>query len=184
MLTRPQATRVGLNGMDYTIAAADYFAISDLKARYFEYVDSKNWVRLRGLFTNDATFAGFAFSADGGPEGFISALASFLTGAVSHHRGFMPRLRAVDTTVVRGSWTMQDYVTWPSGSRIYKGFEAPGFHGISGYGRYEDEYTRTTDGWRISFCRIARTRIDPLVGPPVDSFDFDFISPDAGWLQE
>ncbi|HWH26375.1 MAG TPA: nuclear transport factor 2 family protein [Pseudolysinimonas sp.] len=167
--------------MHAAISFEDYVALTELKARYFEAVDDRDWVSLRSLFTADAEFDGFAFTSSG-VDGFIDALTTYMTGAVSNHRAFLPQFRVIDDATIRGTWSMHDTVTWEPGSRAYKGFTAPDLYGIDGYGRYQDEYRRSDNGWQISFCRIARTRIVPLVGQVPPSFDFPAVASDPGWL--
>lgn len=77
---------------------------------------------------------------------------------------------------------MNDYVTWEQDSRVYKNVPISGMYGISGYGLYEEEYLRTSGGWRISFSRLVRTRIDPLVGNSSADPAYEFSAPDATWL--
>ena len=75
----------------------DIEAIKQLKARYFRYVDTKQWDDLKALFTSDARF-----SVDGGsghyewdaPEEFIAHVSKSLGGAaVSVHQGHPPARR-------------------------------------------------------------------------------------------
>jgi hypothetical protein len=162
----------------------DHLALCDLKARYFAHVDAKRWSDLRALFADDAVLEGFAFSESGdtGPDRFVESLESFLGPAQSEHYGSSPRFAVLGPDRVRAVWRLQDYVTWEPGSRPYKGIRTPGMYGIRGYGRYEDEFRRTAAGWRISHCRLVRTRIDPLIGtPPVDP-GYEFLAAREDWL--
>ncbi|MFE5838800.1 nuclear transport factor 2 family protein [Arthrobacter sp. NPDC056493] len=167
--------------MPPTLKFDDLLAISDLKARYFLYVDSKRWDLVPGLFTDNARFTGYAFNVAGTTKEFVAALSAFLDSARSHHSATMPRFQPIAADVVRAVWTMNDYVTWEPDSRIYKNVRVPGMYGIRGYGLYQDEYLRTPAGWRISFSGLVRTRIDPLVGTPaLDCYEFP--TPDETWL--
>ena len=58
-----------------------------------------------------------------------------------------------------------------------------GMYGIRGCGLYEEEYVRTPAGWRISFSRLVRTRIDPLTGTPAPA-PYTYPAPDNAWLDE
>jgi hypothetical protein len=161
----------------------DYLAITDLKAQYFRYVDGKKWDSVPELFTVDARFAGYAFDSSGNTADFVSALSAFLNDTKSQHRGSMPRFRMLDANKARAVWSMNDYVTWEPDSRVYKNVPIPGMYGIRGYGLYEEEYLRTSEGWRISFSRLVRTRIDPLVGDSSPFPAYEFPAPDATWLE-
>jgi hypothetical protein len=168
--------------MTTQLTIGDYLAITDLKSRYFQYVDCKNWESLPELFTPDARFSGYAFDAAGTTADFVNALSAFLDDTKSQHRGSMPRFRTLDSNRARGVWSMNDYVTWEPDSRVYKNVPIPGMYGIRGYGFYEEEYLRTSGVWRISFSRLVRTRIDPLVGNPSADPAYEFSTPDATWL--
>ena len=167
--------------MTDSLPPADVLAISDLKARYFQYLDGKMWDRLHELYTPDARFEGYAFNDAASPEVFIETVSAFLTGVRSQHQGYMPRFAGTAGTI-RGLWAMHDYLTWEPGSRVYKGIDTPGMYGLRGYGYYEEEYTLTEDGWRISFSRLVRTRIDPLVGVPPQALPYEVMDPDPDWL--
>lgn len=160
-----------------------FLAIADLKASYFYMLDTKQWDRLFELFTHDARFEGFAFDVTGSTAEFVAVVSAFLAGVRSQHQGSTPRFRLIRPGHVRGIWTMRDYLTWEPGSRVYKGIDVPGMHGIRGYGYYEEEYTHTADGWRISFSRLVRTRIDALVGPEPVTPGYDVHGPTLGWLE-
>lgn len=159
---------------------ATHLALTDLKARYFAHLDAKEWDRMRDLFTPDAVFEGYAFEA-AGRDGFIATVSEFLADVRSHHQGFLPRYKVVAPGEVRAVWRMRDYLTWAPDSRVYKGIEVPGMCGIEGYGQYEDVYTLTPGGWRISFSRLARTRIDALTVPRITP-DYHLTAPDGRWL--
>lgn len=163
-------------------APADVLAVSDLKARYFEYLDAKRWDEMTDVFASDARFEGFAFDADGRDD-FIATVAAFLADVRSQHFGYMPRFSLVREGTIRGVWRMHDYLTWAPDSRVYKGIEIPGMHGIRAWGAYEEEYELRDGRWWITFSRLVRTRIDPLVGPVPLHPDYDVIGPDAGWLE-
>jgi hypothetical protein len=159
----------------------DFEDIRTLKADYFRHLDAKRWPSLRNLFHADATFGGFPFDT-GGADEFISAVAGFLQDVESVHQGFMPRLAVTGNGVIRGIWSMQDYLTWPRDSRDYRGAKIPGLYGIRGYGLYEEEYRHLNGRWRIAALRLVRTRIDLLVGEPVQLPVQDLGGPDPGWI--
>lgn len=165
-----------------SLTSDEILAISDLKAQYFQHLDAHRWDRLRELFTESASFEGFAFAGPGGREGFVTTLSEFFVGVRSQHQGFMPRFQRVDEHTIRGVWSMHDYLTWAPGSRVYKGIDVEGMHGLRGYGYYEDEYQLTKEGWRISFSRLVRTRIDALIGALPITPDYEVLGPDPGWV--
>lgn len=161
--------------------SADLEEVRRLKARYFRYVDTKRWDRLRDLFDDAATFDGFAFGPTD-PDSFVAGVSAYLDGVESVHQGFMPELRHVRPDLIRGVWSMFDQLVWPPGERGYKGFDLPGQWGIRGYGHYEEEYRRTPEGWRISFMRLTRLRVEPLVGDGFDVPPYDLPRLTPGWM--
>ncbi|MDQ4490099.1 nuclear transport factor 2 family protein [Sinomonas sp. ASV486] len=167
---------------DSLLDFADHQLISRLKADYFFAIDTKDWNRLRGLFADGARFEGFPF-ASGGPEAFVAGVSTWLARMRSVHHGMMPDLRAVGPDLVRGRWTMTDYLTWTDRDFDYKGFAVPGMYGIRGYGYYDEEYVRCQDArWRISFMRLTRLWIDPLRGDYLQPPAYDVPSVETRWL--
>jgi hypothetical protein len=58
---------------------------------------------------------------------------------------------------------MCDYVEYPwEGER----------RGFKGYGFYHEEYRKEEGFWKISFLRMQRLRMDPLVGDPLPEFQW------------
>lgn len=158
------------------LSVDDYRRIGETKARYFRYLDTKQWDKLRGEFIPDARFEGFGslFAALRGADDFIAKLQEhFSRDVISVHHGHMPEIVSLADGHVRAIWSMSDYVTWPRGSRVYRGIPLEGQWGIKGYGHYEDELVRNGTEWRISKLRLTRLRIDPLVGDAVLQPDYD-----------
>ena len=138
-------------------------SIKRLKARYFRLIDTKQWAKLRTVFTENCTFEGLWAGGDGA-DAFIASIQKNLAGVSTVHMGFMPEVEIINATTARGIWAMTDYLEWPTDSRAYLGVSVPGQRGIRGYGHYSEEYSLTDKGWRISHLRMTRLRIDPLVG--------------------
>ncbi|MEB3371734.1 nuclear transport factor 2 family protein [Saccharopolyspora mangrovi] len=151
------------------------------QSQYCFYVDTKEWDRLRMLFSEEATFAGFSYTTDD-PYDFVRGVSSFLESVRSVHHAMMPELRAIDERRVRGRWSMHDMLTWEPDSFVYKGIEIPGMHGINGYGYYDEEYTRVGGKWYISHMQLTRLRIDPLFGGLVEPPRYDVPPPDTEWF--
>ncbi len=57
------------------LSATDRFEIHQLKARYCRFLDSRQWLSLRALFTDDARFDGLGSAPDPGWLGSLSAPA-------------------------------------------------------------------------------------------------------------
>lgn len=135
----------------------DREAIKELKARYFRYVDTKQWKLLRSLFV-DCAFFDISLAIEG-PDQFITFVIELLEHAVSVHHGHTPEIKFLDAERARAVWQMFDWVE-------YRVKRADGTFGWQGWGYYEDEYVRDGDGqWRISILSIRRIRVDPIFSP-------------------
>lgn len=133
-------------------------AIKRLKARYFRFLDTKNWAAWRALFTDDARFEGTSRPYRDADE-FCGATSQWLNSAVTVHQGFTPEILLHGADEATGIWAMEDIVQFadPIESGAYAGMT--GFHG---YGHYEERYRRLDGEWKISFLRLTRLRVDPL----------------------
>jgi hypothetical protein len=138
----------------------DIEEIKQLKARYFRFVDTKQWERLRLLFTDDARFDG-VYEGNSGTAHFIDTVRARFASAKSIHHGHMPEIRIIRPDYARGLWAMFDWVEFPTpetdGPRA-------GQRGAVGYGHYQEEYRKVEGIWKIAFMRLTRLRVDPLFG--------------------
>ena len=94
--------------------------IKALKARYFRFVDTKDWDGLEGLFTTDAELD----FGDDMPGGVLRSAAAFrqmasksLAGCVSVHHGHCPEIELTSDTTASGVWAMEDMLRWSADSR-------------------------------------------------------------------
>lgn len=132
----------------------DIEAIRQLKARYFRTMDTKNWVAMRQVFTDDVivdTSDAGGSTVSGGDE-FIAFLQEVLSGAVTVHQGHMPEIELTSTTTANGIWALNDLVIWPDGTRLV------------GYGHYHETYEKLGEEWRIKSSKLTRLHTDLL--PP------------------
>ena len=154
-------------------------AIRQVKARYCRFVDTKQWDRLKTLFTPDARLEGFASAPDGtGPDAFVDAIAKRLDLAITIHHVHTPEITITGPDAARGIWPMMDYVAF-AGEALSA--EPPADRGWTGWGYYEEDYIRTGGTWLISLMRLVRQRIDPL---PADHPEptYGRHAPDPNWL--
>lgn len=163
----------------------DRIKILEVKARYFRYLDTKQWDKLRTVFTDDATFDGFSslWADMNDPNTFINqAQQHFSSEVISVHHGHMAEISLVEPNTARGIWSMEDYVTWPADGRSYRGYTLSNQWGIKGYGHYEDEFKLVNNQWLISKLRLTRIRIDPLVGTPQIQPKYELLQASPDWL--
>ena len=128
---------------------ADWLAITNLKARYCRYLDTKDWANFSDLFTEDVVVD---TTASGGPrmEGREAAVASIrgsLDVAITTHHVHTPEID-IDGDQARGVWAMQDRLTWPNGRKL------------DGAGHYHERYVRRGGGWKIAESRLTRLYVD------------------------
>jgi SnoaL-like domain len=127
--------------------------IKQLKARYFRFIDTKQWEALRDVFTDDLEFY-FESSTPTitSADAFVAFISERLATAVSVHHGHMPEISIADDSNATGVWAMYDWVDDPDHGRAFQG-----------YGHYHERYRRGSDGsWRISELRLERIRVDPV----------------------
>jgi SnoaL-like domain len=138
--------------------------IKKLKARYFRYVDTKDWEGLQAVFCADASFDYSAAHRVRNPwtgswnpplpetvrvavgRGEIVAL---IRGAVERlhttHHGHLPEISLLTATTAVGIWAMNDSLR-----------DAEHHQLLEGSGHYHDTYTRLPAGWAIASCRLTR----------------------------
>ena len=138
----------------------DIEQIKQLKARYFRFLDTKQWDRYRSTFTDDARVWLFGNDRPETDEptwesidGFVEWMQVGHDGAraVSVHQGHMPEIEIVDADQARGIWAMFDWV------------DRPGARAFQGFGHYYEEYVKdSSDEWKISTMRLTRLRVDQI----------------------
>ncbi|MGI5253934.1 nuclear transport factor 2 family protein [Actinacidiphila glaucinigra] len=125
--------------------------IRQVKARYFRYLDSKQWSKLAALFTAHPTIdVGAKYNS--GKE-LAEKTAALLGDAPTAHQGFLPEIQ-VHGDRATAIWAMEDYVSFPAGSSYKNGFH--------GYGEYRDTYRRIHGHWYISSTVLSRFRVDTV----------------------
>ena len=134
----------------------DLEQIKQLKARYFRFIDTKDWESFRDLFTPDCKHWLPADSPKpyATNEEYLQQVPEQLANGVTTHHGHMPEITLLSDTEAEGVWAMFDYVQVDiDGHRV----------SIQGYGHYFETCRKCDDGaWRISSKRNERLRLDPV----------------------
>ena len=127
--------------------------IKKLKARYFRYVDEKNWSELAKIFTDDVKLEPDGHLFKNGEE-FSTVIGDLVGAAPTVHHGHMPEIDWIDENHAKGIWAMEDLLSFPD-----KVGSPPGHNG---YGQYRESYERVDGVWKISSLNLTRFRMDPL----------------------
>ena len=128
----------------------DVEAIKRLKARYFRTMDTKDWVGMREVFTDDVV-VDTTESGGGvivGADAFMAFLRETLADVVTVHHGHMPEIELTSATTATGIWALQDILKWPNGAELH------------GYGHYHENYLKTGDEWRIASTTLTRLHME------------------------
>lgn len=141
--------------MDELLALSE---ISQLKARYCRYLDQKQWQEWGKLFLPDlhADFSGSLPAADAifdNSQSWVSFISTRLQSAITIHHVVNPEIEFIDANMAIGIWSLYDRIEHPG---------RDGDRGFSGFGRYEDVYRKTEDGWRFSSIKLIRLVRTPL----------------------
>jgi hypothetical protein len=157
--------------MDHAEQLWEIEQIKQLKARYFRYLDTKQWPKYRAIFTDDARIWVRSNADSDAPRSLDDFIDWMQTShdadrAVSVHQGHMPEIEILDETSARGIWALFDWVARPRG-RAFQGF-----------GHYYEEYRKGPDGqWRISLMRISRLRRDEMDSSLEDAPNYGWVPP-------
>ena len=142
----------------------DIEQIKQLKARYFRFIDTKDWESFRDLFTEDCQHW-VPVDGEGVEEHAVSnddylrTIPAMLHDGITVHHGHMPEIELVNETEATGTWSMFDLVQ----VRPAPDSGAAERVSIMGYGHYTETYRKCADGrWRISSKRNSRLRVDVL----------------------
>jgi SnoaL-like domain len=140
--------------MDDTAKLLAIEQIKTVKARYFRFVDIKNWTGLRSLFCDNATL--HYTDSDQGPMPLDAAMkfvVSALDDAISIHHGHMPEIDIQGPSRAAAVFAMEDQVYWPENST-----NPFGILKMHGAGHYHDTFERQNGEWRIASLKLTRLR--------------------------
>lgn len=138
-------------------------AIRQLKARYFRFVDTKQWERFAELFTEDAVLDVPLVRAEPlrGRAAIADRVRTGLTPMITIHHGHMPEIELDGPDRARGIWSMEDRLLSTT-NELSADPEAPGFGPrYAGFGHYLERYVRGADGcWRIARSELRRLHLE------------------------
>jgi len=140
--------------------------IKQLKARYFRFMDTKDWVGLRTIFCDDAVFdARASLSIDGHGKAGRAAesntwvyrngdvIVEFIKGAIGSartvHHGHCHEIEIISLNQASGVIAMEDQI-WDEAGQVLT---------LHGGGHYHETYRRVDGRWRILTSRITRLHV-------------------------
>ena len=131
--------------MSTTPDFADWFAITELKARYCRCLDTKDWDGYAAVFAEDVVLD---TTAAGGPrfdgrEVAVAGVRAAVERAITTHHVHSPEI-TIDGDEARAIWAMQDRNIWPEGRMLL------------GFGHYHERYVRRDGAWLIAESRLTR----------------------------
>ena len=118
--------------------------ITQLKARYFRCIDTKDWAGIAACFVPEAT-ATYPTKECADRDAILAFLTESLTpDLVTMHHGHHPEIR-IDGDRATGTWYLHDQVYAPAHD-----------FALEGAALYDDRYVRTSAGWRMSHTGYER----------------------------
>jgi hypothetical protein len=128
----------------------DIEAIRRLKGRYCRTMDTKDWVAMRQVFTDDVVMDTTASGGGvtNGADDFMTFLQDAIGDVLTVHHCHTPEIDITSSTSASGVWAMEDMLRWPDGSELH------------GYGHYRETYEKVDGEWRIKRSELTRLRMD------------------------
>jgi hypothetical protein len=124
--------------------------IRQLKARYFRFVDSKDWEGLASVFAREGVLGDENLSiAVEGRDAVVSCIDSGTAGVTTVHHGHCHEVWVDSPDEAHGVIAFEDL-----------GFsKRTGELVMHGYGHYHEKYCRQDGAWRILESRIPRMAV-------------------------
>ena len=151
--------------MTETDRLAACFAISQVKARYCRFLDTKNWDAYGALFTEDFELdvsEGTSQPLIRGRDAALQMIRGAVGAARTAHQVHNPEIEFVGRDEAHVIWAMQDRVQWDAERAARLG----GVTGLTGYGHYHERYVRQNGEWKIAASKLTRLHLDMHRAPP------------------
>lgn len=147
------------NSLDTLIAIEE---IKRLKARYFRYMDTRDWPGFGTIFTKDALFDVRGALEESPAEDLEpirgrAAIVDYVSGGIapltSAHYGHMPEIDILSEDAATAIWPFTDILRAPPGGP---------FNMFRGYGHYHERYSRVDGQWQIASLKITRLMVETV----------------------
>lgn len=132
-----------------------------LKARYFRFMDERNWDAMAQVFCRDAIWDGkeaFQYTplngtpigavgpVTGGREAIMTWIKDALLDQTTVHHGHCHEITIESETEARGVIAMQDFIRGPDRQKIL----------LQAAGHYHERYRFEDGAWRIAETKLTR----------------------------
>lgn len=139
-----------MNEMEMLLARQ---ALTEAKARYCRFLDTKDWEGFGGLMTEDFELDLTAAGAPDlpiirGRDNALSTIRASIEHAVTVHQVHSPEM-TIDADSARVIWPMNDRVVWAE--------DKPS---LVGYGHYYERWLKQGGEWRLAAQRLVRLHLD------------------------
>ena len=137
----------------------DIEAIKQLKARYFRFLDTKDWKSYRDIFTEDVVVdvSGSGGAVYKGLDIYMEYIHSYVSQIKTVHHGHMPEITLTSDTTATGIWSMEDWVDFSDGREM------------NGQGHYFEKYEKVDGQWKIKELVLTRLRLQVRPAPQWNS---------------
>ena len=127
--------------------------IKQLKARYFRYLDTRQWDKWATVFTADAVLEHPAARPEAvvGRDAIVTLVSA--EDRVTVHHGHTPEIEILDASTARGVWAMSDLILWPAQ-------RGRGRVECRGAGHYIERYRKEGGVWRIAHIHLHRLHLE------------------------
>jgi len=127
--------------------------LRELRARYWRFVDTKQWRAFGDLFTPDAVFEEHALGITWtGRAKITKSVSEAMEDVISVHHGHQSEIAIVDDDHANGIWAMEDYLIYPPSEKQRST--------LRGSGHYVDRYVRVDGNWLFERVDLYRLRIE------------------------
>ena len=131
--------------------------IKQVKARYFRFMDMKDWADFTSVFAPDASVDYAPEAADSsewkasGAANVVALVRKVVGPAVSIHHGHMAEVEVTSPGTAHAIFAMEDLIFWPEGSRHKT---------LHGWGHYHETYEKIDGKWVIKTLKLTRLRVE------------------------
>jgi hypothetical protein len=130
-------------------------AIKQLKARYYRFLDLKDWEAFETVFAPDAVMdmrnPDRILAEEEGLYRGAAVIRAFAEKAIAGGRtidhAFMPEIEITSETTATGIWAQEDRVRWPEGHPN---------RSLHGFGWEHETYEKVGGEWKISSTKLVR----------------------------